>query len=117
VYLNTSGAIIRDPEQLSRIRSLAIPPAWQDVWICPQPDGHIQATGFDAKGRKQYRYHARWSEVRNETKFGRMLAFGHALPTLRRRIEQDLAARICRGRSCSNTSMKTASCARWTPTM
>jgi DNA topoisomerase-1 len=65
-----------DPATLERIRSLAVPPAWTDVWICPRTNGHIQATGRDAKDRKQYRYHARWREVRDETKYGRMLAFG-----------------------------------------
>jgi DNA topoisomerase-1 len=82
---------VRDPDVLRRIRSLAIPPAWSDVWICPQANGHLQATGRDARGRKQYRYHARWREVRDETKFGRMLAFSEVLPRLRARVEQDLA--------------------------
>jgi DNA topoisomerase I len=81
---------VRDPETLARIRRLAIPPAWQDVWICPRDDGHLQATGRDARGRKQYRYHPRWREVRDETKYARMLAFGHALPRVRRRVARDL---------------------------
>jgi DNA topoisomerase-1 len=75
---------------LNRIRSLAIPPAYADVWICPNPNGHLQATGRDARGRKQYRYHPKWREVRDETKFGRMLAFSEALPEIRKRVEQDL---------------------------
>ena len=77
---------------LSRIRALAIPPAWTDVWICPRDDGHLQATGRDARGRKQYRYHARWREVRDETKYGRLIAFGRALPRIRRRVARDLRA-------------------------
>jgi DNA topoisomerase-1 len=76
---------------LTRIRSLAVPPAWRDVWICPDPDGHVQATGRDAKGRKQYRYHPRWREVRDGNKYERMIAFGRALPQIRERVEKDLA--------------------------
>ncbi|HEY0607595.1 MAG TPA: hypothetical protein VGD58_32060, partial [Herpetosiphonaceae bacterium] len=89
-YIGLDGKPIRDPEELQRIKSLGIPPAYTDVWICPLPNGHIQATGRDAKGRKQYRYHPRWREVRDETKYGRMLAFGQALPQIRERVEQDL---------------------------
>lgn len=90
IYIDPAGRRIRGGEVLSRIRSLVIPPAWTDVWICPVEDGHIQAVGRDAKGRKQYRYHPRWQEVSNETKFDRMLAFGEKLPRIRRRIRQDL---------------------------
>ena len=90
-YTGPDGAPIRDDETLRRIRSLAIPPAWQDVWICPQPNGHLQATGRDARGRKQYRYHPRWRVTRDETKYERMVAFGRALPRIRERIEQDMA--------------------------
>jgi DNA topoisomerase I len=90
-YLGQDGKTIRDSKELARIRSLAIPPAYTDVWICPSPNGHIQATGRDARGRKQYRYHPKWREVRDETKFGRMLAFSQALPRIRKRLEQDLA--------------------------
>jgi DNA topoisomerase I len=89
-YVGPDGAPIRDGETLARIKALAIPPAWTEVWICPDPRGHIQATGLDAKGRKQYRYHARWHAVRDETKFARMLAFGRALPRIRERAEADL---------------------------
>ena len=89
-YLGTDGKTIRDSRELARIRSLAIPPAYTDVWICPSPNGHIQATGRDARGRKQYRYHAKWREVRDETKYGRMLAFSEALPGIRKRVERDL---------------------------
>jgi len=89
-YLGTDGKTIRDSKELARIRSLAIPPAYTDVWICPSPNGHIQATGRDARGRKQYRYHAKWREVRDETKFGRMLAFSEVLPGIRKRLERDL---------------------------
>lgn len=89
-YIGLDGKPIHDPDELQRIKSLGIPPAYTDVWICPLPNGHIQATGRDAKGRKQYRYHPRWREVRDETKYGRMLAFGAALPRIRERVEQDL---------------------------
>jgi len=90
-YLRPDGRAVRDAETLARIRKLAIPPAWEDVWICMRDDGHLQATGRDARARKQYRYHARWREVRDETKYGRMLAFAKALPRIRRRVTQDLA--------------------------
>jgi DNA topoisomerase-1 len=90
-YVAPDGRLLRDRATLTRIRSLAIPPAYTDVWICPTPNGHMQATGRDARGRKQYRYHPKWREVRDETKFGRMLAFSEALPRLRERLEQDLA--------------------------
>lgn len=89
-YLDPSGRPVRDPDVVARIRSLAIPPAWQDVWICTIPHGHLQATGRDARGRKQYRYHPRWRAVRDETKFDRMLEFGRALPRIRRQVARDL---------------------------
>jgi DNA topoisomerase-1 len=89
-YLSPAGKAVRDPQTLARIRRLVIPPAWEDVWICAREDGHLQATGRDARRRKQYRYHARWREVRDETKYGRMLAFAKALPRIRRRVNQDL---------------------------
>ena len=92
-YTAPDGALVRDPAQLRRIRALAIPPAWKDVWICPDANGHIQATGRDAKGRKQYRYHPRWHQVRDATKYDRMIAFGEALPLIRARTEADLALR------------------------
>ena len=88
-YADADGATIRDEETLKRIRSLAIPPAWNDVWICPSPRGHLQATGRDARGRKQYRYHPRWRETRDEAKYGRMIAFAEALPAIRARAEAD----------------------------
>ncbi len=90
-YLNPSGRPIRNAGQLRRIRSLVIPPAWTDVWICEDPHGHLQATGRDARGRKQYRYHQRWHEVRDENKYGRMLAFARLLPRIRRGLRRDLA--------------------------
>jgi DNA topoisomerase-1 len=90
-YVDPDGKPVRDPDVLSRIRSLAIPPAWTDVWICPQANGHLQATGRDDRGRKQYRYHPRWRAVRDETKYDRLIAFAHALPRIRARVEQDLA--------------------------
>jgi DNA topoisomerase-1 len=82
--------MVRDSATLKRIRALAIPPAWADVWICPLPDGHLQATGRDARGRKQYRYHARWREVRDETKYAKMVLFGTTLPRIRAQVEEDL---------------------------
>lgn len=92
-YHDREGKLIRDAKVLDRIRALAIPPAWSDVWICPRATGHIQATGRDAKGRKQYRYHADWSRHASETKFERLPAFAKGLPKLRKRIEADLNKR------------------------
>ncbi len=89
-YRDRDGSLIGDFETLRRIKALAIPPAWQGVWICPSANGHIQATGRDARGRKQYRYHALWREARDETKFGRMLLFGRVLPRIRARVDADL---------------------------
>jgi DNA topoisomerase-1 len=90
-YRDPAGKRITDPDELRRIKSLAVPPAWTEVWICPHPNGHIQAVGRDARGRKQYRYHLEWRHVRDETKYERMLAFGQALPRIRRRVEADLS--------------------------
>lgn len=90
-YIAPGGADIRDAATLARIRALAVPPAWTDVWICTRADGHLQATGRDARGRKQYRYHERWREVRDETKYGRLAGFARALPRIRRRVARDLA--------------------------
>lgn len=90
-YVDAEGHPIRDRETLARIKSLVIPPAWKDVWISPIPNGHMQATGRDARGRKQSRYHPRWREVRDETKYERMMLFGSVLPVIRQRIENDLA--------------------------
>jgi DNA topoisomerase-1 len=89
-YVDADGKTVRDPKVLGRIKRLAIPPAWTDVWICPLENGHIQATGRDARGRKQYRYHPEWQQVRDEGKYERMIAFGRALPKIRRRVAQDL---------------------------
>ena len=89
-YFDTEGKPIRDEQRLLRIKRLAIPPAWIDVWICPSPNGHILATGRDARHRKQYRYHERWREVRDENKFDRLGRFAKALPNIRRRVAQDL---------------------------
>jgi DNA topoisomerase-1 len=91
VHRDLEGRAIRDPVTLTRIKSLVIPPAWTDVWICPMAEGHLQATGRDARGRKQYRYHPRWRAVRDESKYDRMMAFAEALPTIRARAEADLA--------------------------
>jgi len=90
VYQHPDGRRVDDADTVERIRKLAIPPAWTDVWICPDANGHLQATGRDARGRKQYRYHRRWREERDGTKYARMIALGHALPALRRRIAADL---------------------------
>jgi len=92
-FLWPDGTQVTEDDTLARIRKLAIPPAYKDVWICPDPDGHLQATGRDAKGRKQYRYHQRWTELREGTKFGRMVEFCHALPKLRERVNADLGRR------------------------
>ncbi|MGA9243878.1 MAG: DNA topoisomerase IB [Silvibacterium sp.] len=89
-YLEPDGSLLRDHDTLARIKSLVIPPAWKDVWICSNPKGHLQVTGRDAKGRKQSRYHPRWREVRDETKYERMLVFGTVLPKIREQVEQDL---------------------------
>ena len=89
-YYWPDGRLVREADALARIRHLAIPPAYTDVWICPDADGHIQATGRDDRGRKQYRYHDRWREIRDETKYARMAAFGRALPMIRAQVEADL---------------------------
>jgi DNA topoisomerase-1 len=89
-YRGPDGRLVKDKAVLKRIRTLAIPPAWKHVWICLHEDGHLQAVGRDARGRKQYRYHPRWRTVRDETKFERMLAFGKALPTIRSSVDADL---------------------------
>ena len=89
-YVDPHKRAVRAPDTLARIRSLVIPPAWTDVWICTNPRGHLQATGRDARGRKQYRYHPKWRDVRDTTKYGRLIAFGQALPQIRRRTEADL---------------------------
>jgi DNA topoisomerase-1 len=89
-YAAPGGNLVRDRATLGRIGALAIPPAWEAVWICPRDDGHLQATGRDARGRKQYRYHARWREVRDEVKYGRLISFAQALPRIRERTNADL---------------------------
>lgn len=89
-YVDAEGKPVRDKETLQRIRSLVIPPAWNDVWICRIANGHLQATGRDAKGRKQSRYHPRWREVRDATKYERMALFAQALPKIRERVKEDL---------------------------
>ncbi len=89
-YFAADGNPITDEDTIARIRKLAIPPAYRDVWICPSENGHIQAVGRDARGRKQYRYHTRWREVRDEGKYARMLVFGRELPKIRARVEHDL---------------------------
>lgn len=88
--MDAAGERIEDAETLERIAQLAIPPAWREVWICADPNGHLQATGIDAAGRKQYRYHDRWRAHRDRQKFDSMIGFGHALPKLRRRVGRDL---------------------------
>lgn len=92
-YRDATGAPVDDEKTLDRIRQLAIPPAWTDVWVCPSARGHIQATGRDVKGRKQYRYHDGWRRVRDGGKFDRVIAFGRALPKLRAQVDKDLARR------------------------
>ena len=90
-YRTRAKRLMRNPRDLERIRRLAIPPAWEDVWICPDERGHLQATGRDARGRKQYRYHAQWRRVRDENKYERLAEFARALPRIRRRVRKDLA--------------------------
>ena len=90
-YTGPDGKTITDRKDLRRIKALAVPPAWTSVWICPSPRGHIQATGRDARKRKQYRYHPAWREVRDRTKYDKMIAFGETLPKIRRRMREDLA--------------------------
>lgn len=92
-YVDEDGVPVTDPDAIARINALAIPPAWTDVWISPHPTGHIQATGRDAKGRKQYRYHSRWSAHRSTAKFDQLRDFGHALPRLRATVDEDLSER------------------------
>ena len=89
-YLHERGGQVRDPEVLERLRGLAIPPAWKDVWICPDPLGHLQATGIDAAGRKQYLYHPTWRKHRDREKFHRMARFGERVPKLRRALARHL---------------------------
>ena len=92
-YLDPAGKVVRDPALRQRFDALAIPPAWTGVWICPDPNGHLQATGRDDQGRKQYIYHPRWAEVRTRAKFDRMIHFAEALPKIRRQVDQDLRRR------------------------
>ena len=90
VYRDAKGRVVREPKTLDRIRLIVIPPAWTDVWICSRPDGHIQAAGRDARGRKQHRYHPSWTRARNEAKYDSMIAFALALPFIRRRVHADI---------------------------
>ena len=92
-YIDSSGRRLRDPETLARIRGIAIPPAWTDVWICPRSDGHIQAAGRDARGRRQYRYHPEFRRRRDAGKFARLIRFGERLPRIRRQVQRDLGVR------------------------
>ena len=92
-YVDANGKAVKDAATLDRIAKLVLPPAWTEVWICPDADGHIQATARDARGRKQYKYHSKWRETRDETKYARMAAFGRALPKLRKQVEADLSLR------------------------
>jgi DNA topoisomerase-1 len=92
-YINAQGETIKDEKVLNRIKALAIPPAYKNVWICPYQNGHLQAVGFDERGRKQYRYHEKWRQVRDENKYEKMIAFGQALPKIRRRTAKDLKQR------------------------
>jgi DNA topoisomerase-1 len=90
-YRTPRGRTITGPKEIGRIKALAVPPAWRDVWICPTPRGHLQATGRDERGRKQYRYHPLWRKTRDATKYDRMIAFGESLPAMRKRIREDLS--------------------------
>ena len=90
VYMDETGQTVSDPEVLERIKKLVIPPAWENVWICPFENGHLQVTGTDAKGRKQYRYHPQWNKIRNQSKFYRLRRFANALPIIREHVDRDL---------------------------
>lgn len=90
IYKDDKGRVVKDAATLERIRHLAIPPAYRDVWICPKASGHLQAVGYDARGRKQYRYHEKWRELRDADKFEHILKFGEKLPALRRRVARDI---------------------------
>ncbi len=103
-YKDAKGDPVRDAATLDRIRKLAIPPAYTDVWICPRRNGHIQATGRDAKGRKQYRYHPEFRQAREANKFSRIMSFADALPGIRTRIDADMRRRGLPGRRCSRPS-------------
>ncbi|MDP9019654.1 MAG: DNA topoisomerase IB [Actinomycetota bacterium] len=92
-YHRPDGSLVADPAERARIEALAVPPAWTDVWICPRPDGHIQATGRDDRGRKQYRYHPRWREIRDANKYATLRDFGHVLPGIREQVDADLRRR------------------------
>jgi len=89
-YVDAKRETINDEVTIARIQKMALPPAWEKVWICAKPNGHLQATGIDTKNRKQYRYHANWNAIRSETKFFRMVSFGEKLPLLRERLEKDI---------------------------
>src|SRR4029079_9560681 len=90
-YVDPAGRTVRDQRTLARIKALVIPPAWDEVWICSDPNGHVQVTGRDARGRKQYRYHPLWRKARDENKYEHLISFGNALPSIRSRVEKDLA--------------------------
>jgi DNA topoisomerase-1 len=92
-YLDTHGHTITNATTIARLKALAVPPAWTEVWLCPNPRGHIQATGRDARGRKQYRYHVDWQRQRDDAKYDSLVDFGHALPILRERVNTDMARR------------------------
>src|SRR5437660_7977590 len=92
-YFDSEDKPLRDEQRLLRLKRLAIPPAWTEVWICPAPNEHIQATGRDARHRKQYLYHERWREVRDENKYDRIVSFGKSLPKIRRPVAQDFKLR------------------------
>src|SRR5690606_10886258 len=98
-FLDEQGETIRDPELRARLKELVIPPAWTDVWICPDADGHLQVTGRDDAGRKQYIYHPRWSEVRGRTKYAQLVEFAEHLPAIRACCDRDMRKpRLCRAR-------------------
>lgn len=109
-YVDPKGNRVRDAATLARIATLAIPPAYEAVWICPDPSGHLQATGRDARGRKQYVYHPDWGALRDTDKYGRLAEFGTILPRLRARVERDLRAMACRAKKWPQPW-----CGCWTP--
>jgi DNA topoisomerase I len=109
-YARPDGSRLIEPDALKRIRALAIPPAWTDVWICPSPEGHIQATGRDAKGRKQYRYHARFPRGAESTKYEHVVAFADALPSIRETVREHMALR-----GLPREKLLQPSCISWRP--
>jgi DNA topoisomerase-1 len=99
-YISKDGRLLQNQAEIRRIKALVIPPAWEEVWICQNPNGHLQATGRDARGRKQYRYHARWRAVRDEAKYASLSAFAEKLPLIRKQVRKTCGFRACQSGKC-----------------